>query len=342
MPEGAARVTEIAAGFRFQPILLHFRPRSVSASRRNLDERPQPDDGTAVVKSAPFDYVRPRSVEEACALIGEGDDVTIIAGGQTLVPMMAMRLARPARLVDIARIPELAFIRDEGEAVVIGATTRQVEAERSALVKTKLPLLAKALPWVGHAATRNRGTLGGSIANADPAAEIPLVLVTLGGTIGVRGADGTLELAAEGFFVGPMMTTLPAGSCITQVRFPAWSGRVGAGFAELAARKSDFALAAAAAQIVVDAEGRCTACCIGINGATPAPIRLQRSAQALIGTRLTDADIRQALHGATDRLEIMTDPYGSPDFRRRAATTLALRALVEARDDALGRTGAAT
>jgi len=199
------------------------------------------------VKPAPFEYVRPRSVEEACALIAKDDEATIIAGGQTLVPMMAMRLARPGRLVDIFRIPELSFIRDAGDALVIGATTRQVEAERSLLVKTRLPLLAKALPWVGHAATRNRGTIGGSIANADPAAEIPLVLVTLGGTIGVHGVDGTLELAAENFFVGPMMTTLPTGSCITQVRFPAWGGRVGAGFAELSARKSDFALAAAAA-----------------------------------------------------------------------------------------------
>ena len=294
------------------------------------------------MKPAPFDYVRPRSVEEACALIGEGDDVTIIAGGQTLVPMMAMRLARPGRLVDIFRIPELSFIRDLGDAVVIGATTRQIEAERSVLVKTKLPLLAKALPWVGHAATRNRGTIGGSIANADPAAEIPLVLVTLGGTIELRDARGTQQLAADGFFVGPMMTTLPAGSCITQVRFPAWSGRVGSGFAELSARKSDFALAAAAAQIALDGGGRCTACCIGINGATPAPIRLLGPAQALIGTRLTDADIRQALDGATDRLEIMTDSHGSADFRRRAVAALALRALIQARDEAQSFAGAPT
>jgi CO/xanthine dehydrogenase FAD-binding subunit len=294
------------------------------------------------VKPAPFEYVRPRSLEEVCAVIARDDDATIIAGGQTLVPMMAMRLARPGRLVDIFRLPELSFIRDEGEAVVIGATTRQAEAERSLLVKTKLPLLAKALPWVGHAATRNRGTVGGSIANADPAAEIPLVLVTLGGTIGLRGTNGDIELAAENFFVGPMMTTLPAASCITQIRFPAWSGRVGSGFAELSARKSDFALAAAAAQVVLGGGGRCAACCLGINGATPTPVRLQAPAQALIGTRLTDADIRQALQGATDRLEIMTDPHGSPDFRRRAATALALRALIEARDEAQALAGAPT
>jgi CO/xanthine dehydrogenase FAD-binding subunit len=300
-----------------------------------------PDDGTAVVKPAPFEYVRPRSVDEACALIA-AEDSTIIAGGQTLVPMMAMRLARPGRLVDIARIPELSFIRDEGDAVVLGATTRQVEAERSLLVRAKLPLLAKALPWVGHAATRNRGTIGGSIANADPAAEIPLVLVTLGGTIVLRGARSTQEIPAENFFVGPMMTTLPAGSCITQIRFPAWGGRVGAGFAELAARKSDFALAAAAVQVLLDGSGRCIACCLGINGATPAPVRLKASAQALIGTRLTEADIRQALDGATDKLEIMTDPHGSPNFRRRAASALALRALIEARDAAQAQPGAPT
>ncbi|MBV9236056.1 MAG: FAD binding domain-containing protein, partial [Xanthobacteraceae bacterium] len=131
------------------------------------------------MKPAPFDYVRPASIDEACAALAVEESV-VIAGGQTLIPILAMRLARPARLVDIARIPGLAGIREEGDAVVIGATTRQVEAERSAVIAARVPLLARALPFVGHAPTRNRGTLGGSVANADPAAEIPLVLVTLG------------------------------------------------------------------------------------------------------------------------------------------------------------------
>ena len=143
------------------------------------------------MKAAPFEYVRPRSVEEACACLAADPDAAIIAGGQTLVPMMAMRLARPTRLIDIARIPELHGIRDDGAAIAVGAATRQVTAANDDLIARKVPLLAAALPWVGHAATRNRGTVGGSVANADPAAEIPLVLATLGGDIVLRKSAGS-------------------------------------------------------------------------------------------------------------------------------------------------------
>ena len=129
------------------------------------------------MKPASFEYERPAHLDEACALLAAGDDVRIIAGGQTLVPLMAMRLARPKRLIDIARIPELAFVRDEGSAVVIGATTRQCVLEHDATVRAKVPLLAKVMPFVGHAPIRARGTVGGSLANADPAAEIALVAV---------------------------------------------------------------------------------------------------------------------------------------------------------------------
>ncbi len=294
------------------------------------------------MKPAPFEYIRPKSVQEACALIADDSDAVLIAGGQTLVPMMAMRLARPARLVDIARIPELMGIRMDGETVVIGATTRQVDAERSAMVRAKLPLLAKALPFVGHAATRNRGTVGGSVANADPAAEIPLVLLTLGGEVVLQNAQGVSTIAAHEFFLGPMMTAMPAGSCITALRFPAARGRLGTGFQELSTRRSDFALADAAAQVILDADGRCTACAIGIGGATPTPTRLDAAAQALLGTMLDDDSIACAVADATQALEIMPDPHGSPEFRRRAARALATRALTEAREEARAQTGAST
>jgi CO/xanthine dehydrogenase FAD-binding subunit len=286
------------------------------------------------VKSASFEYIRPQTVDEVLALLQDDTDATIIAGGQTLVPMMAMRLARPLRLVDIARIPELSGVRDAGDAVAIGATTRQADAERNPIVRRKLPLLAKALPWVGHTATRNRGTVGGSVANADPAAEISLVLVALAGQVAVRDSGGAQTIAAADFFVGPMMTAMQPGMCIAEVRFPVWPGRVGTGFQELSARRSDFALASAAVQVTLDAAGRCTACAIGIGGATPFPARLPAPAGALIGSALSDADIAAALAGALDDIEIMTDPHGSPEFRRRAATALAARALAEARDDA--------
>ena len=161
------------------------------------------------MKPAAFDYARAATLDEACALLAAEEDARIIAGGQTLVPLMAMRLARPKLLVDIARIPDLAFVRDDGDAVAIGATTRQCVVERDPIVRAKLPLLAKVMPFVGHAPTRARGTVGGSLANADSAAEIVLVAVTLGATLSYRESAGTSDIAASDFFIGPMMTTLP-------------------------------------------------------------------------------------------------------------------------------------
>lgn len=288
------------------------------------------------MKPAPFEYVRPASLDEACAALA-ADESVVIAGGQTLIPMLAMRLARPARLVDIARISGLAGIRDERDGVVVGATTRQVEAERSAIIAERVPLLARALPFVGHAPTRNRGTLGGSVANADPAAEIPLVLVTLGGTVVVRDAGQTQEIAAEEFVLGPMMTALASGALVIALRFPVWaSGRIGVGFHEVSTRASDFAFAAAAAQVCLDASGRCTRCAIGIGAATPRPMRLDALANKLVGSTLADTDIRAAVADAVAELEIMVDSHASPDYRRRAAKALAVRALTDARDAARG------
>src|SRR5207249_12092971 len=183
------------------------------------------------MKPAAFDYARPTSLDEACAMLAAVDDARIIAGGQTLVPLMAMRLARPKRLIDIARIPDLAFVRKEGDEVVIGATTRQCVVEHDRIVHDDLPLLAKAMPFVGHAPIRSRGTIGGSLANADPAAEIALIAVTLGATLIYRQGAASAEVAASDFFIGPMMTALSAAACLTAVRFPRWrEARIGVGF----------------------------------------------------------------------------------------------------------------
>src|SRR5205823_1144469 len=157
------------------------------------------------------------------------------------------------RLVDIARIPELHGIRDDGAMIAVGAATRQATAANSDLIARNVPLLAAALRWVGHAATRNRGTIGGSVANADPAAEIPLVLVTLKGSVVLRNSAGSRIVTANEFLVGPMMTAITPGCCLTEVRFPVWEEkRVGVGFHEVSARRSDFALASAAAQVALD------------------------------------------------------------------------------------------
>ena len=293
------------------------------------------------MKAAPFEYSRPSTVAEACALLARDEDARIIAGGQTLTPMMAMRLARPTRLVDIVRIPELSFIRDEGDAFVVGGATRLAALERNAAIAARLPLLARALPWVGHAATRNRGTVGGSIANADPAAEIPLVLVTLGGAIRARSTRDDIAIAADDLFEGPMATALAPDACLTEVHFPTWShARVGSAFQEISARHGDFAYVSAAAQVALDAEGKCVACAIGVGGATAVPTRLKAASAALLGGRLDEATARDAIAAEIETLDIMIDPHASPAYRRRGAMTLAHRVVIAARDEALSRTPA--
>jgi carbon-monoxide dehydrogenase medium subunit len=283
------------------------------------------------MKPAAFDYARPRSLDEACAMLAESDDARIIAGGQTLVPMMAMRLARPKRLIDIARIPDLAFIRKEDGTIAIGATTRQCVLEHDPIVRAELPLLARVMPFVGHAPTRARGTIGGSLANADPAAEIALVAVTLGATLCWREGTEAAEIPASDFFIAPMTTALPPTACLTTVRFPVWpEPRVGTGFHEVNARKSDFAFASAAAQVALDDGGLCQRVALGIGAVTPCPLRLDAVAKALAGTRGEAAIVREAVRAALAETELLSDLHASTAYRRRVAVTLAVRAVADA------------
>jgi CO/xanthine dehydrogenase FAD-binding subunit len=285
------------------------------------------------MKPAPFDYVRPDTLAEACALLAGDEDARLIAGGQTLVPMLAMRLARPARLIDILRLPELAGIREERGAVVVGATTRQAHAERDPVIRASVPMLARVLPWVGHPPTRNRGTVGGSIANADPSAEIPLVAVTLGADIMLATPDGPTSMPADDFFIGPMLTTIGLGECVSAIRFPVWpQPRIGVGFFEISARRSDFAFVAAAAQVALDEEGRCLDAALGVGGVGDRPLPLDVS--SLVGTELDAASIAEAVNAASDNLEAMSDLHASAAYRRRVARVLCIRALEQARVNA--------
>jgi CO/xanthine dehydrogenase FAD-binding subunit len=282
------------------------------------------------MKPAPFDYVRPDSLAQACELLAADEDARLIAGGQTLVPMLAMRLARPAKLIDILRLSELAGIREEKGAVVIGATTRQALAERDPVVKASVPMLARVLPWVGHPPTRNRGTIGGSIANADPSAEIPLVAVTLGADIMLESRNGPASVPANDFFIGPMVTSIGHGECVRAIRFPVWPHRrIGVGFFEISARRSDFAFVAAAAQVALDGEGRCVDVALGVGGVADRPLRLDVS--SLSGTKLDAASVSGAVRAASEDIEAMSDLHASAAYRRRVAVTLCIRALEQAR-----------
>jgi CO/xanthine dehydrogenase FAD-binding subunit len=288
------------------------------------------------MKPAPFDYVRPESLAEACALLAADEDARVIAGGQTLVPMLAMRLARPARLIDILRLPELAGIRQEKDAIVVGATTRQAQAERDPVIRASVPMLARVLPWVGHPPTRNRGTIGGSIANADPSAEIPLVAVTLGAEIMLATVDGPTSMAADDFFIGPMLTTINPGECVSAIRFPVWPHpRVGTGFFEISARRSDFAFVAAAAQVALDEEGRCIEIALGVGGVGDRPSRLVVS--SLVGTNLDTNEVTDAISVGAADLDAMSDLHASAAYRRRVAVALCIRAVEEARGNAAAK-----
>ncbi|MGE5157533.1 MAG: FAD binding domain-containing protein [Gemmatimonas sp.] len=281
------------------------------------------------MKPAPFDYVRPDSVAEVCEILAADEDARIIAGGQTLIPMLAMRLARPTRLVDIVRLQELRGIRSEDGAISVGAVTRQVEIERSELARRALPLLMKALPYVGHPPTRNRGTVGGSIANADPSAEIPLVAVTLGAEIEIENSDGRTSMPADEFFIGAMVTSVLPGDCVAAVRFPVWSQpRLGTGFHEVSARQSDFAFVAAAAQVALDESGRCIEAALGLGGVGDRAERIDVA--ALVGEDVARFPVSDLVRSATEHLEANSDLQVSADYRRRAAAVLGTRALADA------------
>jgi CO/xanthine dehydrogenase FAD-binding subunit len=285
------------------------------------------------MKPAPFEYVRPESLAQVCKLLADDEDARVIAGGQTLVPMLAMRLARPAKLIDILRLPELAGVRGEAGVLVVGATTRQAQAERDPLIRAAVPMLARVLPWVGHPPTRNRGTVGGSIANADPSAEIPLVAVTLGAEIVMATPHGPTSMPADDFFIGPMLTSISSGECISAIRFPVWPHRrIGVGFFEISARKSDFAFVAATAQVALDDDGRCLEIVLGVGGVGDRPLRLDMS--PLVGTMLDAAAVTEAVDAATLDMDAMTDLHASAAYRRRVAIVLCKRALEAARTDA--------
>jgi CO/xanthine dehydrogenase FAD-binding subunit len=285
------------------------------------------------MKSAPFEYVRPGSLAEACALLAGDQEARVIAGGQTLVPMLAMRLARPAKLIDILRLPELAGIREESGAVIVGATTRQAQAERDPVIRASVPMLARVLPWVGHPPTRNRGTIGGSIANADPSAEIPLVAVTLSAEIMIATTNGPKSMPSDDFFIEPMVTALGQGECVSAIRFPVWPHRrIGVGFLEVSARRSDFAFVAAAAQVALDEEGRCIDVALGLGGVGDRPLRLDLS--SLVGTKLEAASVSDAVNAAATDIEAASDLHASAAYRRRVAVTLCKRAVEQARVNA--------
>lgn len=289
------------------------------------------------MKAAAFDYVRAASVDEVCRLLAEAGDEErkIIAGGQTLVPLMAMRMARPDMLIDINDVAELSGIRDLGDTVAIGACTRQRTVERSDLVAQKLPLLARAIDWVGHQQTRNRGTIGGSIVHGDPSAEIAMTALALDAGLVLRDTEGERTLPVDGFFEAAMITNIAPEQLLTEIRFPVWSeARVGTGFHETASREGDFAIVAAAAQIALADDGTVSRAALCAGGVSPAPVRLTEVEAALTGRAPDKSAIDAALAYLDDAIDPDTDVHATAAYRRRVAHRLVARAIEDAAAEA--------
>lgn len=290
------------------------------------------------MKSPPFEYARATSVNEVCELLRRhGDEAKLVAGGQSLVPMMAMRLLRPAWLIDINEIAALKFMSIEAQFVRTGACARQVALERDAAVGARAPLLKQALAWVGHVQTRNRGTVGGSLAHADPCAELPLVARMLGARMLLRSTKGTRNIAADEFFTGPMSTALAPDECLEEIHWPVWDEpRRGSEFTELSVRHGDFAIVAAAAQIALDAEGRCTRAALGLGGVGLTPLAFPELAGRLVGARAREEDFEDLACEAAAQCDPGSDLHASATYRRHLAQVLAGRALRVAHERAGG------
>ena len=291
------------------------------------------------MKAAPFEYLVADSIEDVTmGLADAGEEAMIIAGGQTLVPMMAMRLARPALLIDVNGIDDLQGIGGASGDVRIKACTRQAQALKSTIVRDRLALLAKALPHVGHAQTRNRGTVGGSIALGDPAAEIPLVATALDARIILQKKGNTREVPACGFYQGPMMTGREPDECITEVQFPEWTGegRLGTSFQEVNQRHGDFAIVAAAAQVLVGDDGVCRRASVALGGVHGYPLRISAAEDVLTGSTIDDQAMMAAANAVDDAVDPQNDLHASAAYRRRVAKVLVERVIREAALEALG------
>jgi carbon-monoxide dehydrogenase medium subunit len=268
------------------------------------------------MKCAPFDYVRASSVDEVVKVLGEAvGDGKILAGGQSLVPVLALRMARPSVLVDVNRIPGLGSVRlvDDGQAVEVGALVRHAHLVEQA----EHPLLAEAAKWIGHTAIRSRGTAGGSIAHADPSAELPVIATATGATASVAGPGGVRTVAAEEMFVSALTTSIGEDEMITGLRFPVptrW------GFAEFARRHGDFALVTAVAA-EIDGSMRIT-----LGGVAPVPQRAAAAEQVLAG----GGTVADAARAAAEEIEPTADLHGSAPFRRAIAAEMVRRALASA------------
>ncbi len=288
------------------------------------------------MKPAPFEYHAPQTLADATELLGQlGDEAKLLAGGQSLIPMLALRLAMFEHLVDLGRIAELRGIERRNGSLWIGAGTTEAAVGYSPEVLAAVPLLGRATPFIGHFQIRNRGTIGGSIAHADPAAEYPAVALTLEAQLEVLSSRGRRTMPASEFFTGLWTTELEADEILTGVTFPLWSGRCGFAIEEIARRHGDFAIAGATVALELDGDDRIRRCAIGLIGVGSTPERARGAEAEVVGQSLRDVDPVELGHLAMSTLDsIPSDLHGSSDYRRRVGAVMVSRAWLAAGEEA--------
>ena len=284
------------------------------------------------MKPPRFDYHAPASVDEALDLLARhGDGARVLAGGQSLMPMLNFRLARPAHLIDINRVPGIDGIAARaGGGLRLGARVRQRALERAALVAEDAPLVAHAMPFVGHPQIRSRGTLGGSLAHADPAAELPAVMVALDAALTLRRAGGQRMVAAEDFFVAALTSALLPDELLTEIALPPWPARTGGSLQEVAVRRGDFALGGAVATLTLDGHGQVEAARVVCFGVAPRPLRMRGAEASLLGGAPSAAAFAEAGRLASAAADPHEDIHASAGYRKRLAGVLTTRALAAA------------
>jgi carbon-monoxide dehydrogenase medium subunit len=292
------------------------------------------------VKPPPFAYVAPDTVEGVVAALAQaGEDAKVLAGGQSLLPLLALRLGRPSVLVDVGRVAGLDGVGVAGDDLVIGAMVTHARLGRDPEIARRAPLLAEVAPFVAHAAVRNRGTLGGSLAHNDPAAEWPAVALLLGASVTAEGPDGRRELGAGELFESYLTTTLAPDEVLTEVRVPAVPPRTGDAFGEVSRRHGDFALVGAGARVTLDDRGAVVAARLAFIGVGSTAVLDEQPGVDLHGADPSPAAFEQVARAAAARLEPHDDLHATGAYRRRLAATLGRRALVIAAARAAGREG---
>jgi aerobic carbon-monoxide dehydrogenase medium subunit len=281
------------------------------------------------MKPPPFHYHDPRTVADAVGLLGRLDNAKLLAGGQSLMPMLNMRFVLPDHVIDLNRVDGLSYIRERDSGLDIGAMTRQRELEFSDLVRTRCPLMHEAILEVGHRQTRNRGTIGGSLCHLDPAAELVSIAAALDATVTVAGSDGTREIAFADFPLAFMTPAIEPQEMLTGVHIPAWPDRHGYAFVEFSRRHGDFAIVSAAALIHADAGGKIARASLTLGGMGERPVRAREVEQALLGQVPGDDLFREVCERCRG-IEAMDDIHASADYRQHLAAVLARRALTKA------------